>query len=74
MIVIGLTDGPDPRIRRAGTPETRRIQRIIAAAVAEQGPVARDQLSAALDVMCALDRAGLDIVPHTLVSTLRPRS
>lgn len=38
--------------------ERKRIRRVIAEAIAEQGPAAREQYAAAVDVMRALARAG----------------
>lgn len=51
--------GPGPR-----TPgeDRKLIRRVIARAIAEQGPAAREQYAAAVDVMRALGRAGFEIV------------
>ena len=54
-----------PRAPRA----TRRLVHTIAEAVAEQGPAAREQYAAAVDVLRALNRAGYEIVRRT---KLRP--
>lgn len=42
--------------------DRKRIQRVIAGAIAEQGPASREQYQAAVDVMRALTRAGYAIV------------
>ena len=58
-----MTQGPgrSPYRRRL---DRIRARRVIAEAIAEQGPVAREQWSAATDVMRALARAGFVIAPR----------